>query len=196
MIRGIKNKEKDMKLYIFRHGQTDGNVKNIVQGAGVDIELNAVGRSQAEQLGQTLKAEHLEAIYCSSMKRAKETAKIVATACNVPVIIMQGLEEVHFGEAEGMLSDEAHQKFADVFDIIHDPTNPNWMNVHVPGGESVKQSLDRIKRVLEHIVIESQRRGYQKIGIATHGALMFNLYQDKFDQDRKFDNCEYFTLEY
>ena len=69
------------------------------------------------------------------------------------------------------------------------------MNVHVPGGESVKQSLDRIKRVLEHIVIESQRRGYQKIGIATHGALMFNLYQDTFGQDRKFDNCEYFTIE-
>ena len=184
-----------MKLYIFRHGQTDGNVKNIVQGAGVDIELNTLGRSQAAQLGQKLQSEHLDAIYCSSMKRAKETAKIVADICNVPVIIMQGLEEVHFGEAEGMSSEEAHQKYADIFSIIHDPSNPDWMNVHVPGGESVKQSLERGKRTLEHIVIESQRRGYKTIGIATHGALMFNLYQDMFGQDRKFNNCEYFTIE-
>lgn len=185
-----------MKLYIFRHGQTDGNVKNIVQGAGVDIELNALGRSQAAQLGEILQSEHLDAIYCSPMKRAKETAKIVATACNIPVIIMQGLEEVHFGEAEGMLSEDAHKKYADIFSIIHNPSNPDWMNVHVPGGESVQQSLERGKRTLEHIVLESQRRGYQKIGIATHGALMFNLYQDMFGQDRKFDNCEYFTIEY
>ena len=184
-----------MKLYIFRHGQTDGNVKNIVQGAGVDIELNALGRSQAAQLGQKLQTEQLDAIYCSSMKRAKETAKIVADSCKIPVIIMQGLEEVHFGEAEGMLSEEAHKKYADIFSIIHDTSNPNWMNVHVPGGESVKQSLDRSKRTLEHIVLESQRRGYKKIGIATHGALMFNLYQDMFGQTHKFDNCEYFTIE-
>lgn len=185
-----------MKLYIFRHGQTDGNVKNIVQGAGVDIELNALGRSQAAQLGQRLQSEQLDAIYCSPMKRAKETAKIVADICNIPVIIMQGLEEVHFGEAEGMLSEEAHQKYAEIFSMIHDTANPNWMNVRIPRGESVKQSLERGKRTLEQIVIESQRRGYQKIGIATHGALMFNLYQDMFDQDHKFENCEYFTVEY
>ena len=43
-----------MKLYIFRHGQTDGNVRNIVQGAGVDIELNETGRRQAERLALSL----------------------------------------------------------------------------------------------------------------------------------------------
>ena len=184
-----------MKLYIFRHGQTDGNVKNIVQGAGVDIGLNETGKAQAEELGQKLKTKELDVIFCSSMKRAKETAKIVAEASKVPVIIMQGLEEVHFGEAEGILSEDAHKKYADIFSIIHDSTNPDWINAHVPGGESVKQSLERGKRTLEHIVLESQRRGYQKIGIATHGALMFNLYQDMFGQERKFDNCEYYTIE-
>ena len=96
-----------MKLYIFRHGQTDGNVRNIVQGAGVDIELNETGRRQAERLAAELKGEGLDVIYASPMKRADETARIVAAAAGVPVIPMPGLEEVHFGEAEGMLSDEA-----------------------------------------------------------------------------------------
>lgn len=63
-----------MKLYIFRHGQTDGNVRNIVQGAGVDIELNETGRRQAERLAAELKGEGLDVIYASPMKRADETA--------------------------------------------------------------------------------------------------------------------------
>ena len=107
-----------MKLYIFRHGQTDGNVRNIVQGAGVDIELNETGRRQAERLAAELKGEGLDVIYASPMKRADETARIVAAAAGVPVIPMPGLEEVHFGEAEGMLSDEAKDKYKDVFSII------------------------------------------------------------------------------
>ena len=41
-----------MKLYIFRHGQTNGNVNNIVQGAGVDISLNDTGRAQAQELAE------------------------------------------------------------------------------------------------------------------------------------------------
>ena len=117
-----------MKLYIFRHGQTDGNVRNIVQGAGVDIELNETGRRQAERLAAELKGEGLDVIYASPMKRADETARIVAAAAGVPVIPMPGLEEVHFGEAEGMLSDEAKDKYKDVFSIIHDTSDPNWMD--------------------------------------------------------------------
>ena len=75
-----------MKLYIFRHGQTDGNVRNIVQGAGVDIELNETGRRQAERLAAELKGEGLDVIYASPMKRADETARIVAAAAGVPVL--------------------------------------------------------------------------------------------------------------
>lgn len=184
-----------MKLYIFRHGQTNGNVNNIVQGAGVDIELNETGRSQARELAATLKGEHLDVIYASQMKRADETARIVAAESKIPVISMPGLEEVHFGEAEGMYSEEAKQKYADIFSIIHNPENPKWMDVHVPGGESVRTSLERGKKALERIVDESRENGYKKVGIATHGALMFNLYQAMFGEEHKFDNCECFIVE-
>ena len=184
-----------MKLYIFRHGQTDGNVRNIVQGAGVDIELNETGRRQAERLAAELKGEGLDVIYASPMKRADETARIVAAAAGVPVIPMPGLEEVHFGEAEGMLSDEAKDKYKDVFSIIHDTSDPNWMDVRVPGGESVRDSLTRGQKVLERIAAEGRAHGWHKIGVATHGALMFNLYQAMFGEEHKFENCECFIIE-
>ena len=43
-----------MKLIIFRHGETDGNVKNIVQGAGIDCPLNETGKKQAALLRDRL----------------------------------------------------------------------------------------------------------------------------------------------
>lgn len=183
-----------MKLYIFRHGQTNGNVRNIVQGAGVDIELNETGRAQAKELSEKMKNEHLDAIYASQMKRARETAEIVSRG-EIPVMVIPGLEEVHFGEAEGMLADEAHQKYADVYKVIHDASSPNWMDVCVPGGESVRESLERGKKTLDRIIAEGKEHGWKKIGVATHGALMFNLYQDMFGKEYKFNNCEYFELD-
>jgi len=187
-------KEFEMKLYVFRHGLTNGNVNNIVQGAGVDIPLNDTGRAQARELAEKMENENLNVIYASQMKRAQETARIVSRD-KIPVKVIPGLEEVHFGEAEGMYSEEAHQKYADIFSIIHDTSAPNWMEVCVPGGESVRTSLERGKKALERIIAESREYGWEKVGVATHGALMFNLYQDMFGQEHKFANCEYFVIE-
>ena len=99
-----------MKLYIFRHGQTDGNVRNIVQGAGVDIELNETGRRQAERLAAELKGEGLDVIYASPMKRADETARIVPTAAGVPVIPMPGWKKFISAKRRHALRDEAKDK--------------------------------------------------------------------------------------
>ena len=92
-----------MKLIIFRHGETDGNVRNIVQGAGIDCPLNETGKKQAALLRDRLASEKLPAIYCSHLCRARETAEIVASSNHAPVIERDGLEEVHYGIAEGML---------------------------------------------------------------------------------------------
>jgi len=43
-----------MKLIIFRHGETDGNVRNIIQGAGIDCPLNETGKKQAALLRDRL----------------------------------------------------------------------------------------------------------------------------------------------
>ena len=181
-----------MKLYIFRHGQTDGNVRNIVQGAGVDIELNETGRRQAERLAAELKGEGLDVIYASPMKRADETARIVAAAAGVPVIPMPGLEEVHFGEAEGMLSEDAHRIYGDVFEVINNEGHPRRFDVCLPGGESIRQSTERGMKALREI---AARADVPVVGVVTHGALMFNLYYHAFKQARRFDNCEFFELE-
>ena len=93
-----------MKLLIIRHGQTDGNVKGLVQGAGLDLPLNETGRAQAAAAAEKLLSLHLPVIYSSTMLRARQTAEIIAAGVGCPTVAVEGLEEVHFGEAEGMLS--------------------------------------------------------------------------------------------
>lgn len=162
-----------MKLVIFRHGETDGNVRNIVQGAGIDCPLNETGKKQAALLRDRLASEKLPAIYCSHLCRARETAEIVASSNHAPVIERDGLEEVHYGIAEGMLSAEAHVKFAAVLEAINDKSNPNRFDVSIPGAETIRSSTERGLKALMKIKADCP---YPVAGVATHGALMFNLY--------------------
>lgn len=181
-----------MKLVIFRHGRTDGNVKNIIQGAGIDFPLNEEGIAQAEELKQKLASLNLPVIYCSTLCRAQKTAEIVASSNNCPVISINGLEEVHFGEAEGMLSEDAHKKYGDILAIIHDENNPLREDISIPGGETVRQSTERGLMALEYI---KQNCPYDTAGVASHGALMFNIYKHYFNENHRFENCECFELE-
>lgn len=181
-----------MKLIIIRHGQTDGNVKGLVQGAGLDLPLNENGQAQAAAAVDKLQAYQLPVIYSSTMLRARQTAEIIAAGIGCSTAVVEGLEEVHFGEAEGMLSEDAHRGYGDVFEVINNEENPGRFDVSLPGGESINQSTERGMEALCRIAAQN---GHAVVGVVTHGALMFNLYYRAFKQMRRFDNCEFFELE-
>ena len=180
-----------MLFYIFRHGETDGNVKNIVQGAGVDMPLNEHGKEQAAALRDIFADLDFSTIYSSRMTRARQTAEIVASGKRVEVVA--GLEEIHFGDAEGMLSEDAHEKYADIFKVIRDIKHPEFRYAHIPNAESVQDSLDRAYKALDYI--KSIEKGSRAV-VASHGGLMYNLYLDRFGLRHPFANCEYFVMEY
>lgn len=64
-------------LYLIRHGQYDNNANDHLGGT-----LNAVGRQQAELTAQALRELPISTIHCSSMRRAVETATIIAQVFN------------------------------------------------------------------------------------------------------------------
>lgn len=64
------------KLYLVRHGETVANAGGRLQG-WMDAELNDKGRTQARETAAYYKNIHLDAVYCSTLKRARETAEIL-----------------------------------------------------------------------------------------------------------------------
>ncbi len=181
-----------MKVIIIRHGQTDANFQKILQGSGVDWDLNATGVSQAQNAAIELKNYNIGEIFSSKMKRAKQTAQTIATSLGVKNTPINNLQEVCFGDAEGMPSDEVKEKYKDIYDIINDDNNPQSMTTSIPNGETRLQSLSRSLEALEVVKKTSK---HQIVGVVTHGAIMYNLYDKFFGIKRRFENCEFFEIE-
>lgn len=99
-----------MRLYLIRHGQTDWNLAHRIQGRK-DIPLNETGRQQARLLAEGMKNRPAEKIFTSQMLRARETAEILANSQNVSLYLVKGLEEINYGEWEGMTWEEIQKIF-------------------------------------------------------------------------------------
>ena len=88
-------------LYIMRHGRTDWNVRQKLQGR-TDIPLNDEGRAMAEKAREEYRETPLDLCYCSPLSRAEETARIVLSGRDIPIIRDDRLREMSFGAFEGI----------------------------------------------------------------------------------------------
>ena len=100
----IEEKVFTMKIYIFRHGQTDWNAVNRIQGRE-DIPLNDNGRAQARETGRAVKGKiHPAYMLVSPLSRARETGEIIAGYIGVDKIYEEyNLIECSYGEMSGKI---------------------------------------------------------------------------------------------
>src|SRR5690606_38301771 len=101
-------------IYIIRHGQTDLNFRGVVQGRGMDTDLNDLGRSQAEAFYQYYKNVPFDHIYTSTLKRTHQTVRNFIEK-DIPWTQLSGLDEIGWGIYEGVESSDAVKlAFADM----------------------------------------------------------------------------------
>lgn len=94
-------------IYLIRHGETDWNAMERIQGR-TDIPLNETGKRQAAASAAHLRASNWDVLITSPLARAKETAEIINAELNLPLHEMDAFMERGFGQAEGMtLADRA-----------------------------------------------------------------------------------------
>ncbi|OJU89626.1 MAG: hypothetical protein BGO19_01710 [Acinetobacter sp. 38-8] len=86
----------------MRHGQTDFNKENKWMGL-LDIPLNVDGISQAQSSISSIKSLNIDVIYCSELKRAIQTSRIIANKLNLPILIDKRLNERSLGSLEGII---------------------------------------------------------------------------------------------
>ena len=183
-----------MKVIFFRRGETESNVRHILQGAGVNSLLNSKGILQAKKLALSTPTLGLDKIYSSTLTRAIQTATLTAAVCGLDVEPIKGMEEFHYGDAEGMTIQAAAEKYVDMQKIIFDDLSGDFKDKSLPNGETVEQCLKRLKKTLQQIKKRNQQN-HKCIGVFTHGAVMCLLYDYFYHERKAFKNCEWFEVE-
>ena len=142
-----------MEICLVRHGETDWNKAGKLQGH-TDIELNENGLKQAEQCAQFLKGSGYEIVLTSPLKRAKQTAQIIAQNNALPIIEAPLFIERNYGQAEGMSYEERIEKFP---------------NRNYPNQETKEALRERVIKGLKQI---REQRSEQKIILVAHGGII------------------------
>ena len=173
------------RLYMVRHGATKLSAEDRFAGA-VDVELSDEGRFQAAQLAERLADDSITAVYCSPLTRTVQTATILASPHELPLIRHDGLREIHHGHWEGMRRADVESQFPEEYaSWEEDP-----FTFAPQGGEAGVNVIARVLPVIRTIVVE--HRG-QNVLVVSHKATLRLLissllgfdargYRDRLDQ--------------
>jgi uncharacterized phosphatase len=152
-------------LTLVRHGQTDWNLARRIQGS-TDIPLNDTGRADARWAAGQLAGGVHHTIYASPLKRAHETAEIIAAELGLDAPALDAdLREREFGEGEGMLVADYLETYGD------------W-DAEVPGAETLQGVADRALRALDRIALDARRRSAplaESVIVVAHGGVIRSL---------------------
>jgi probable phosphoglycerate mutase len=149
-------------ILLARHGETDWNREGRFQG-WADPPLNATGRAQAVDLSVQLMAEELAAVYSSPLRRAYETAEVVAASRGLEPVTVDALREVDVGSWSGLSRAEIEQRFPEQYARWLD-YGQGWED-----GETYEQMVDRVVGALQEL---AEGRDGERILAVTHGGPM------------------------
>jgi broad specificity phosphatase PhoE len=134
-------------ILLARHGESVDNAPPArIQGRR-DPPLSELGREQARVLAEEVAGEGLAALYASQMRRARETAGIVAARIGLEPRVDERLAEVDMGEWQGRVRSELMREHPEVWEAWGraDPA------IRFPGGESIAELSERVLAALADI---------------------------------------------
>ena len=166
------------RLVLLRHGESQWNLENRFTG-WVDVPLSPRGVQEAKNAGEKLRSFTFNHAFTSVLVRANDTLRLVLDAIgqsNIPIEKDKALNERMYGELQGLNKDETVKKYGEAQVKI-------WRrsyDVRPPGGESLKDTADRVLPYYAQAIKPSLLKG-ETILIAAHGnslrALIMELEQ-------------------
>ncbi len=135
------------KLILVRHGETDWNQVDRIQG-WLDIPLNVEGVRQAEKLAEELSGMKIAAIYSSPLKRAWQTAQAIAEKQHLEIKKVSALKEINQGKWQGLLVSEARRRYKTLYSRwLSEP-----LTISPPLGESLDEVSQRVEKACRIII--------------------------------------------
>ena len=158
-----------VRLVLVRHGETDWNMVRRIQGQ-LDEPLNAVGVQQAKAAAARFAPGMVDAIHCSDLLRASQTAAEIGAVTGVPVVPETVWRERHFGRFQGWVYADIQRDDPKTYRRIEarDP------DLDLQGGESLMQVRARIEAALAGLV---QRYRGRRVVVVSHGGVLDAIYR-------------------
>ena len=178
-----------MTLYLVRHGQTEENLQHILQGH-MPGTLTAKGREQMRQAARQLAGSGVgyRCIVSSDLRRAMDSAEIIAEELGLPVVPMEILRERNWGCYTGMPVSEAADRFKVngkwcFPDVRLDQQNPEVrLDQQVRLGQQVPETDEGIyERARKALALLAEQYADDNIIVVTHGQFARNLIAAHFD---------------
>lgn len=185
------SKPQKKTIYLIRHGETEFNRLGIVQGSGVDSDLNEQGLRQAEQFYLKYQYHPFDRVYTSALRRTHQSVQSFLET-GIPHTILPELNEISWGEYEGKESKDFWKE--DYFKMV-DAWKNGDLEYRIPGGENPLELQSRQKIALQHILSRPQE---EQILICMHGramksflCLMLDIPLNKMDEFEHQNLCLY-----
>jgi broad specificity phosphatase PhoE len=152
-------------IYLLRHGENVANLTKEFSCRKIDYSLTPRGILQAQQSAAYFQTQSIDAIYASPLKRAVETAAIIADALSLSVTTLEGLREIGFGTLENAPDLTAAWNF-------HNNILQAWFEgdpeARFPQGENQHDLIQRMRSALHQAV---DGRDGQRILVVGHGGI-------------------------
>ncbi len=160
------------RIYLVRHGENWANITKEFSHRKVDYSLTPKGVLQAQQTAAYFQGKEIHAVYSSPLKRALETAEIIAAPLGLPVTVLEGLREINVGDLEG-------QPVTAELWAFHNGVIAGWLagrrEVAFPGGEDYNGLCCRLRASIEQMVAG---RDGQSIVAVGHGGTFAAMLPD------------------
>jgi probable phosphoglycerate mutase len=152
-------------LYIIRHGQTDLNKQGVIQGRGINSDLNDAGRKQGDAFYHSYKDVPFDKIYISELKRTQQTIQQFIDL-GIPYQRLGGLDELAWGIYEGQPATFDNRM---IFKRVMSDWQEGRLDSKFEGGESPNEVEERQKAALAEIMSHQDEK---TVLICMHGRAM------------------------
>ncbi|KGE13249.1 histidine phosphatase family protein [Sphingobacterium deserti] len=149
-------------FYFIRHGQTDLNLRGIVQGRGVNSPLNETGFKQAEAFYHAFGDVAFDKIYISTLLRTRQTVQKFIEK-GIPTEELIGLDEISWGIYEGKEQDET---IMSGFEKVVASWRNGELDLGIEEGESPNALVIRQKEAIAHMLT---REDEKTVLVCMHG---------------------------
>ena len=165
----MSQRENVARLCIVRHGQTQWNAEQRVQGQ-LDVPLSDTGRAQARRVAAALPENRFRALYSSDLLRVLQTAEPAAERFGLAPRLEPALRERHYGQFQALTYAEAMAAMPEDYARFEarDPEHD------FGGGESLRDFYDRAIGCLESI---ARRHEGEDVLVFTHGGVLDMAYR-------------------